>query len=90
MAQDLMEITFIDVYVPEQMPPGTLFFLEHNEGKPLGSNPLYAILACPRCGTLGLINQLQCIGDQIIICGSDECSAAYYIRNNAIEFVKTH
>ena len=33
-------------------------------------NPYWAVLACPSCGSLGLITRQQCAGLDAMICGS--------------------
>lgn len=78
------EINFLSEWIPEQMGPGTLFILE-NAGE-VGENddPYWAVLACPSCGTLGLITRRQIAGLHSVICGSNICSAQYFIHNDDI------
>jgi len=82
------EINVLSAWVPEQMSPGTLFVLENagEVGEP--DDPYYAVLACPECGTLGLITKRQIVGLVAVICGSDRCAAQFYIRENNIEVRK--
>ena len=82
------EINVLSAWVPEQMSPGTLFVLEHagEVGEP--DDPYYAVLACPECGTLGLITKRQIVGLVAVICGSDRCAAQFYIRESNIEVRK--
>ena len=63
--------------IPE-MDPGTIFLLE-NPGR-LGEpeNPLVAALSCPRCGFTALITHRQLNCGDMIICGSDTCSAEFH------------
>ena len=77
------ELSFLEVWIPEQMQPGTLFVLEHAE---LGNaeNPYWAVLACPSCGSLGLITRQQCAGLESMICGSENCSAEYFLEDGHI------
>jgi len=41
-------------------------------------------LACPTCGTLGLITRKQIAGLIPVICGSESCSAQFFISNDDI------
>ena len=83
------ELNFLEVWIPEQMEPGTLFLLEQSENPGKVENPYWAVLACPSCGSLGLITRQQCAGLEAMICGSDECSAEYYLENGAIRYRPT-
>ena len=79
------ELSFLEVWIPEQMQPGTLFLLEHGElGKP--ENPYWAVLACPSCGSLGLITRQQCAGLEAMICGGESCSAEYFLEDGHIRY----
>jgi hypothetical protein len=82
------EINVLSTWIPEQMSPGTLFVLENagEVGEP--DDPYFAVLACPECGTLGLITKRQIAGLVSVICGSDHCAAQFYIRDSAIEVRK--
>lgn len=82
------ELELLDQWIPEQMEPGTLFLLENDQSLGDPRNPYVAVLACPGCGTLGLITRGQCAGAQSMICGSDHCSLEYYLRGDEIEFRK--
>ncbi len=78
------ELNVLNEWIPEQMQPGTLFILE-NAGE-VGDqlDPYWAVLSCPHCGTLGLITRKQVAGLLAVICGSDQCSAQFFIRDNDI------
>ena len=78
------ELNLLSEWIPEQMTPGTLFVLE-NAGE-MGSNddPYWAVLACPECATLGLITRRQVNGVLPIICGSDQCSAQYFLKDDHV------
>lgn len=78
------ELNLLEEWIPEQMQPGTLFLLEQagDLGKP--ENPYWAVLACPTCGSLGLITRQQCAGLETMICGSETCSAEYYLNEKNI------
>jgi hypothetical protein len=83
------ELNLLEVWIPEQMQPGTLFLLEQagELGKP--ENPYWAVLACPSCGSLGLITRQQCAGLEAMICGSDHCSAEYFLEGQTIRYRQT-
>jgi hypothetical protein len=80
------ELNLLDVWIPEQMQPGTLFMLEEagELGRP--ENPYWAVLSCPSCGSLGLITRQQYAGREAMICGSDECSAEYFLEEKTIRY----
>ncbi len=78
------ELNVLSEWIPEQMHPGTLFVLENagEVGEP--EDPYFAVLACPSCGVLGLITRRQIAGLIPVICGSDQCSAQFFIRDSDI------
>ena len=82
------EITVLNEWIPEQMEPGTIFVLE-NAGE-LGEkeDPYWAVLSCPSCGTLGLITRKQAGGLLPVICGSDKCSAQFFLHDDEIQVRK--
>jgi hypothetical protein len=41
----------------------------------------FAILACPVCGTLGLVTASQYSGKEPVICGSKHCASSFRIDN---------
>ena len=84
------ELQTLDEWIPAQMEPGTLFVLEN--AAPMGDarNPFVAVLACPRCGALGLITRAQFYGLESMICGADNCSAEYYLHGEEIEYRQPH
>ncbi|MBW4027569.1 hypothetical protein [Acidipila rosea] len=84
------ELETLEAWIPEQMEPGTMFVLE-NAGKAGDqNNPYWAVLACPSCGSLGLITLAQYSGVQSMICGSDNCSSEYFLHGDEIQFRKPH
>jgi hypothetical protein len=83
-ANMVAELDLIEVWIPEQMQPGTLFLLEQAGDLGKANNPYWAVLACPSCGCLGLITKQQCAGLEAMICGSDRCSAEYVLEGKAI------
>ncbi len=82
------ELDVLNEWIPEQMQPGTVFLLENAGDMGDGDDPYWAVLACPSCGTLGLITRRQLSGLLPVICGSSECSAQFFLRDNAIEVRK--
>jgi hypothetical protein len=48
------------------------------------ADPYWAVLACPSCGTLGLITRKQIAGLLAVICGSGKCSAQFFIRDSEV------
>ena len=82
------ELNVLSEWIPEQMEPGTVFFLE-NAGE-MGDNedPYWAVIACPCCGTLGLITRRQVAGLSSVICGSGTCSGEYFLYDEQIRFRK--
>ena len=86
----LPELEFLEEWIPEQMEPGTLFVLENTGTLGAPENPYCAVLACPQCGALGLITRHQYMGMESMICGSERCSAEYYLHEDGIEYRKPH
>lgn len=82
------ELNMLSEWIPEQMQPGTVFLLENAGEIGNGDDPYWAVLACPSCGTLGLITRRQLVGLMPVICGSDECSAQFFLRENSIQVRK--
>jgi hypothetical protein len=80
----VQELNVLSEWIPEQMQPGTLFVLENAGDMGESEDPYWAVLSCPECGTLGLITRRQIAGLVCVICGSQGCSAQYYIKDNDI------
>jgi len=78
------ELDFLSEWIPEQMAPGTLFVLENAGEVGEKEDPYWAVLACPSCGTLGLVTRKQMAGVIPVICGSQTCSAQFFIRESEI------
>jgi len=78
------ELNILSEWIPEQMGPGTLFVLENagEVGQP--EDPYWAVLACPECATLGLVTRRQINGVLPIICGSNTCSAQYFLKDDLV------
>src|SRR5579871_6660721 len=85
-ASMVAELNYLEVWIPEQMEPGTLFMLEQAGELGKAENPYWAVLACPSCGSLGLITRQQCAGLEAMICGSETCSAEYYLSSESIRY----
>ena len=63
-----------------EMRPGDFVRLDHTESRKCSVEPtFYAVLACPRCGTLGLISSAQYFRAVPVICGSRLCSCRFRI-----------
>src|SRR5436853_6476664 len=78
------ELNILTEWIPEQMLPGTVFVLENAGEVGKNDDPYWAVLACPECGTLGLITRRQMAGITPVICGSDQCSARFFIRDEDV------
>ena len=78
------ELNVLTEWIPEQMGPGTLFVLENAGDVGEAEDPYWAVLSCPECGSLGLITKRQIAGLIPVICGSDHCSAQFFIRESEI------
>lgn len=82
------ELNILSEWIPEQMGPGTLFVLENAGDVGENDDPYWAVLSCPECATLGLITRKQVVGLIPVICGSDSCSAQFFIRDEEIKVRK--
>jgi hypothetical protein len=80
------ELNLLEVWIPEQMQPGTMFMLEQAGELGKVENPFWAVLACPSCGSLGLITRQQWAGLEAMICGSENCSAEYFLEEETIRY----
>jgi hypothetical protein len=78
------EIDVLNEWIPEQMGPGAMFVLENAGQVGEADDPYWAVLACPDCGTLGLITRRQIAGLIPIICGSDKCSAQFFLHDGQV------
>jgi hypothetical protein len=78
------ELNVLNEWIPEQMIPGTIFVLENAGRMGEKEDPYWAVLSCPSCGTLGLITRRQIAGLLPVICGSDKCSAQFFIKESDI------
>jgi hypothetical protein len=80
----IAELDILSEWIPEQMQPGTIFVLENAGQIGEKNDPYWAVLACPGCGTLGLITRKQIAGLLPVICGSGQCSAQFFINDSEI------
>jgi hypothetical protein len=80
------ELNLLEVWIPEQMQPGTMFMLEQAGELGRVENPFWAVLACPTCGALGLITRQQWAGLEAMICGASTCSSGYFLDDGSIRF----
>ncbi len=78
------ELNIVSEWIPEYMEPGTIFVLENAGEVGEKEDPYWAVLSCPSCGTLGLITRKQISGILPVICGSDKCSAQFFINDSNI------
>jgi hypothetical protein len=80
----IAELEVLNEWIPEQMIPGTIFVLENAGNVGEKEDPYWAVLSCPSCGTLGLITRKQLGGLLPVICGSQNCSAQFFINDSDI------
>jgi hypothetical protein len=71
-------------YVMEEslswMVPGDILILERAASLREFVDPaFYAMLACPLCGKLDLINQRQYYGAESVVCAHNDCSGNFRI-----------
>jgi len=78
------ELDVLTEWIPEQMRAGTLYILDNMDKEADSEDPYWAVLACPDCGTLGLITRRQIAGLIPVICGSDACPASYFLKDSDI------
>ena len=78
------QLSIVTEWLPEEMEPGSIFVLENAGEVGDQDDPYWAVLACPECGTLGLITRKQIAGLLPVICGSEKCSAQFFINDNDI------
>jgi len=78
------ELNLLSEWIPEQMQPGTIFVLENAGEMGEKEDPYWAVLSCPRCGQLGLVTRKQIAGLIPVMCGSNSCSAQFFLRDEEI------
>ena len=63
---------------------GDIFLLDGTEDLEDSIDPaFFAVLACPQCGTKGLITSSQYYGITPVVCGSDICSCRFRIDDQS-------
>ena len=80
----IAELDVLNEWIPEQMLPGTIFVLENAGNVGEKEDPYWAVLSCPTCSQLGLVTRKQISGLLPVICGSEKCSAQFFIRDEDI------
>ena len=78
------ELSVLSEWIPAQIEPGTLFVLENAGAVGATQDPYCALLSSPTCRTLGLITRKQIAGVLPVICGSEQCSAQFFINDSEI------
>ena len=80
-------LELLDEWIPERMDPGTLFVLSDRSKLSSDRQQSYvAVLACPRCGAVGLITRNQLLGNEAMICGGEACSAEFRLHGEVLHF----
>ena len=79
------ELVEMPAWLPNAMERGYIFLLPNRIQLRMehGFHSFWAVLACPRCGTLGLITEQQYPGQQSMICGQELCSCYSLIRDQS-------
>ena len=80
----IAQLDILSEWIPEQMNPGTMFVLENAGEVGEKEDPYWAVLSCPNCGQLGLVTRKQVAGLIPVICGSEQCSAQFFIHDSQI------
>lgn len=78
------QLNIVTEWLPEAMEPGSIFVLENAGQVGDEDDPYWAVLACPECGTLGLITRRQFRGLIPVICGSNQCPAQFVIVDERV------
>lgn len=87
------ELVEMPAWVPEAMRPGHLMLLRNRyelraEG---GPHSFWAVLACPQCGTFGLISEEQYRGEHSVLCGNEVCGCHFFIEDRTrFEYAPIH
>lgn len=87
------ELVEISTWLPQAMEPGVVFLLQNRLQlrQENGPHSFWAILACPQCGTLGLITEPQFLGKDSVVCGSALCSSHFFISDRArFDYLPAH
>jgi hypothetical protein len=74
------DLRLVDEHGLAAMKPGDLVLLAETESlRTAVESIFFAVLACPACGTLGLITSAQYYGNAAVTCGSRVCSCRFRI-----------
>lgn len=66
----------------ERLAPGDVIVLDDSQSlRSQVESGFFAVLACPRCGTLNLITASHYLGSVPVICGSNTCSCSFRIED---------
>jgi hypothetical protein len=72
----------VDELALETMGPADIILLSEAESlRSAVESVFFAILACPACGSLGLITAAQYSGGEPVVCGSKHCACSFRIDN---------
>lgn len=75
------ELHLVDELAMKFMSPGDIILLDETEHLRAAVDAIFfAVLACPACGTLGLITASQYLGRAPITCVSNHCSCRFRIH----------
>src|SRR5437899_9479408 len=79
------ELLEMPAWVPQSMEPGSVFLLRNRSELRAEHGPhgFWAVLACPQCGTLGLISEPQYRGAHSLVCCSTPFSSPLLIRDQS-------
>jgi hypothetical protein len=73
-------LRYVNAAQLEEMTPADIILLEESNYVESRVEPTFrAVLACPSCGTRGLITRRQFLGVEPVICSSDRCSCRFRI-----------
>src|SRR5437879_12020016 len=74
------ELLEMPAWVPQSMEPGSVFLLRNRSELRAEHGPhgFWAVIACPQCGTLGLIPETQYRSQHRVTCGSARCSSHFF------------
>ena len=69
---------------PNDLTPGDIIVLDHSEIlRAQVESDFFAVLACPRCGSLDLLTPAQYFGVASVTCGADSCSCSFRIEGES-------
>jgi len=69
---------------PNHLTPGDIIVLDHSQIlRAQVESDFFAVLACPRCGSLDLLTPAQYFGVASVTCGADSCSCSFRIEGES-------